>query len=278
MPRYMLDTDTCSYIMKRSHPAILKRLQAIPVTDIHISVISKSELLYGVEVSPRRLQDTAALKAFLPHVGVLEFPDDAALHYAQIRADLKTRGQRSFDRRSRTQPWAQARHEQHRRVQPRERADAGELDARRSSFSFERRRITDSDGNAIASVSAPSRCGKSAAPGGPSGVPVPHEACPSQQRRCRCSSHDRWLSSCEARQSCPSRWSRSASATGACRAVGRPTRRQRPASRCTACMSVGAGNEHAANPESGTARGTGSGPESGTVALRLTKNVTQRQS
>lgn len=93
MPRYMLDTDTCSYIMKRSHPAILKRLQAIPVTDIHISVISKSELLYGVEVSPRRLQDTAALKAFLPHVGVLEFPDDAALHYAQIRADLKTRGQ-----------------------------------------------------------------------------------------------------------------------------------------------------------------------------------------
>ncbi len=93
MPRYMLDTDTCSYIMKRSHPAVLKRLQAIPVTDISISVISKSELLYGVEVSPRRLQDATALKAFLPHVKVLEFPDDAALHYAQIRADLKTRGQ-----------------------------------------------------------------------------------------------------------------------------------------------------------------------------------------
>ncbi|MBI4886213.1 MAG: type II toxin-antitoxin system VapC family toxin [Acidobacteria bacterium] len=93
MGRYMLDTDTCSYIMKRSHPTVLKRLRAIPVTDISISVISKSELLYGVEVSPRRMQDAMALKAFLPHVEVLEFPDDAATHYAQIRADLKTRGQ-----------------------------------------------------------------------------------------------------------------------------------------------------------------------------------------
>ena len=93
MARYMLDTDTCSYIMKRSHPTVLKRLQAIPVTDVSISVISKSELLYGVEVSPRRMQDATALKAFLPHVEILEFPDEAAIHYAQIRADLKTRGQ-----------------------------------------------------------------------------------------------------------------------------------------------------------------------------------------
>ena len=26
MPRYMLDTDTCSYIMKRSNAQVLKRL------------------------------------------------------------------------------------------------------------------------------------------------------------------------------------------------------------------------------------------------------------
>ena len=32
------------------------------------------------------------MKAFRPHVEVLECPDDAATHYAQIRADLKTRG------------------------------------------------------------------------------------------------------------------------------------------------------------------------------------------
>jgi tRNA(fMet)-specific endonuclease VapC len=92
MPRYMLDTDTCSYVMKRSHPAVLQRLQALPVADVCMSIISKAELLYGVEVSPRRSQDAAALAAFLPYVEALDFADDAALHYAEIRADLRKRG------------------------------------------------------------------------------------------------------------------------------------------------------------------------------------------
>ena len=92
MPRYMLDTDTCSYIMKRSHPTVLKRVQTVPVSDVCMSVITKAELLYGVEVSSRRAQDAAALAAFLRYVEALDFVDDAALHYAEIRADLKRRG------------------------------------------------------------------------------------------------------------------------------------------------------------------------------------------
>ncbi len=92
MPRYMLDTDTCSYVMKRSSDAVLKRLEKVPVSDVCICVISKSELLYGVEMSPRRRQDQAALNAFLGYVEVLDFPDIASLHYSQIRADLKNAG------------------------------------------------------------------------------------------------------------------------------------------------------------------------------------------
>jgi tRNA(fMet)-specific endonuclease VapC len=53
MARYMPDTDTCSYIMKRSNQSVLKQLRAVPVADVCISVITKAELLYGVEVSPR---------------------------------------------------------------------------------------------------------------------------------------------------------------------------------------------------------------------------------
>ena len=56
MARYMLDTDTCSYIMKRSHPTLLRRLQAVPVADVCMSVITKAELLFGVEVSPVGLE------------------------------------------------------------------------------------------------------------------------------------------------------------------------------------------------------------------------------
>lgn len=92
MPRYMLDTDTCSYIMKRSNDALLQRLRRTPVIDVCISVITQSELLFGVEVSPRRQQDQAALNAFLRYVEVLDLPGQAAPHYASIRASLKARG------------------------------------------------------------------------------------------------------------------------------------------------------------------------------------------
>jgi tRNA(fMet)-specific endonuclease VapC len=92
MAVYMFDTDISSYIMKRSHENVLRRLQKVPVGDVCISAITKSELMFGVQVSPRAQQDQTAFDAYLRHVLVLDYPDEAALHYAQIRADLKLRG------------------------------------------------------------------------------------------------------------------------------------------------------------------------------------------
>ncbi len=92
MPRFMLDTDTCSYIMKRSNDALLRRLRKTPVSDVCISVVTNAELLYGVEVSPRQQQDGIALEALLQYVEVMDFPGEAAKDYAEIRAHLKTRG------------------------------------------------------------------------------------------------------------------------------------------------------------------------------------------
>ena len=79
MPRYMLDTDTCSYIMKRSNQQVLDRLQKVSVSDVCISVVTKAELLFGVEISARRQHDEAALKAFLHFVDVLDFPDQQTI-------------------------------------------------------------------------------------------------------------------------------------------------------------------------------------------------------
>jgi tRNA(fMet)-specific endonuclease VapC len=93
MPRYMLDTETCSYIMRRSNDAVLARLQRTAIDDVCISVITKAELIFGVEVSPRKQQDEAALESFLRYVEVLDFPNGAASHHANIRADLKARGE-----------------------------------------------------------------------------------------------------------------------------------------------------------------------------------------
>ena len=40
MARYLLDTDTCSCIMKRSHPALLERILAVPLSEQSVSVVS----------------------------------------------------------------------------------------------------------------------------------------------------------------------------------------------------------------------------------------------
>jgi tRNA(fMet)-specific endonuclease VapC len=92
MSRWMLDTDICSFILRRSNERVLRRLRSIAVGDAAISVITKAELLCGAALSARRDHDSDAVEAFLRHLDVVAFADSAAAHYAEIRADLKRRG------------------------------------------------------------------------------------------------------------------------------------------------------------------------------------------
>jgi len=93
MVRYILDTDICSYIMKRSHPALLERIRSVPLTDQAVSVVTVAELLYGVKLSARPKQVRAAFDAFIRHLEIIEWSAQAAEHYADIRANLKLRGE-----------------------------------------------------------------------------------------------------------------------------------------------------------------------------------------
>jgi tRNA(fMet)-specific endonuclease VapC len=92
MPVYMLDTDIASYIMNGSNEAVTRHLLRTSPADVCISAITKSELLYGIEISPRRKQNEQALDDLLRFIKVLDFSEEAAAHYANIRADLKRRG------------------------------------------------------------------------------------------------------------------------------------------------------------------------------------------
>lgn len=92
MPRYMLDTDIASYVMKGTEPKVLRKLQTLPVADVCISAITQAELAYGVALSPQQARDQARLDVLLRHIQVLDYPGDAATHYGQIRAALKKTG------------------------------------------------------------------------------------------------------------------------------------------------------------------------------------------
>jgi tRNA(fMet)-specific endonuclease VapC len=89
---YMLDTDTCAFILRRTSDTLLARIQAAPVAQQVMSVVTSAELQYGVQVSSKKKANQAAVDALARHVAVLVWPQEAAGHYAQIRADLKKKG------------------------------------------------------------------------------------------------------------------------------------------------------------------------------------------
>ena len=89
---YMLDADTCGFILRRSSPTLLDRIQAVPLQQQTVSVITLAELLYGVQVSSRKKANRAAVDALVRHLTLMDWPREAAEHYAEIRADLKRKG------------------------------------------------------------------------------------------------------------------------------------------------------------------------------------------
>ena len=71
---YMLDTDTCAFILRRSSPALLVRIQAVPLQEQAISVVTLAELLYGVQVSAKKKANQAAVDALVRYLAVMEWP------------------------------------------------------------------------------------------------------------------------------------------------------------------------------------------------------------
>lgn len=89
---YMLDTDTCAFVLRRTSDTLLERIQAVLVVQQVMSVVTYAELLYGVQLSSKKKVNQAAVDALAGHLAILEWSQDAARHYALIRADLKKRG------------------------------------------------------------------------------------------------------------------------------------------------------------------------------------------
>jgi tRNA(fMet)-specific endonuclease VapC len=89
----MLDTDICIFITRKSEPSLLERIESVPLEQQCISVVTLAELLYGVQVSSKKKANQEVVDLFAQHIEVLEWTPDAAKHYAEIRADLKKKGQ-----------------------------------------------------------------------------------------------------------------------------------------------------------------------------------------
>ena len=91
---FMLDTDTCIFLMRGESPALAAKVQSVPLQQQVMSAVTFAELTYGVQASAaaKRKQNQSVLDSLVLHLAVLDWPQDAAKHYAESRADLKKRG------------------------------------------------------------------------------------------------------------------------------------------------------------------------------------------
>lgn len=90
--KYLLDTNTASYIIKGKFPAIRRRLLRIPMAQIFISSVTEGELLYGVARKSGATSLQRIVEEFLLRVTVLPWDSDAARQYGRVRADLESAG------------------------------------------------------------------------------------------------------------------------------------------------------------------------------------------
>ena len=93
MALYMLDTDTCAFVMRGPSENLRAKLLATPIDEQSISVVTLAELLFGIKLSSQAKRNRIALDAFMKHLTVMEWPEEAAEHYAEIRTHLHKSGQ-----------------------------------------------------------------------------------------------------------------------------------------------------------------------------------------
>jgi len=87
--KFMLDTNTCIYIIKQKPFEVIERFKRTKISQIGISSITLSELFYGVSRSSKPKQNQVALAQFIAPLVILPYGDEAAQYYGDIRAYLE---------------------------------------------------------------------------------------------------------------------------------------------------------------------------------------------
>ncbi len=89
----MLDTDTVSYLLKGRSPQVEKRLHSMHPSMVCISVMTRTELLYGLKRLPADHRLHMVVRKFLKIVQTPSWDEEAADWYADIRHQLLSTGQ-----------------------------------------------------------------------------------------------------------------------------------------------------------------------------------------
>ncbi len=85
MPRYMLDTNMCIYLMRNQPEEVAQRFAQCYVGDVVMSAITFAELEYGVAASANPERERANLAGLVEDIPVAPFDGPAGIAYGPIR-------------------------------------------------------------------------------------------------------------------------------------------------------------------------------------------------
>ena len=94
---YLLDTNICIYIINEKPAHVLQRLIQAGRESLAISSITVAELAFGVAKSTRA-DSRVKLENFLSKFPILDWGQDAAWVYGNVRKTLEAKGQRIGER------------------------------------------------------------------------------------------------------------------------------------------------------------------------------------
>ena len=87
-----LDTNICSYILRRRPESVIERFAALNPDEIWLSAVVAAELRFGAQkLDSRPLSNT--IEAWLAGFEIRPWPVSASHHYAAVRNFLERQGQ-----------------------------------------------------------------------------------------------------------------------------------------------------------------------------------------
>jgi len=98
MPRYMLDTNMCIYLMKNQPEQVARRFAACCVGDVVMSAITFAELDFGVAASSDPKRERNNLNDLIALIPVYPFDMGAACAYGKVRMATRERKQDHLDK------------------------------------------------------------------------------------------------------------------------------------------------------------------------------------
>ena len=90
--RFLLDTNICIYLAKRTNPKVVERFSRLHPGDVRMSVVTYGELFFGSQKSSKPAAAIRRLGVLTEAIPVIGLEPQTAEHYGRLRSDLERRG------------------------------------------------------------------------------------------------------------------------------------------------------------------------------------------